>query len=217
MHRIRVVIAYQPGHQSRRYPYAIVREMFRDLGWPVVVAGGLEGDLYNCGQSKNAGVAQLEDPRADDVLVVADADCVTSEATLLQAVWMASHTPGVVWCGNQIRILDRDTTERLQSWREAAAQVSAGELRPCDATPQLYVIRRDAWDTLGGYDQSYVGYGFEDYDFRHRAAQRWPLRTAPGLLVHLWHQPDKEKVSPGSLYEANRARWEKTSGEPVPW
>ena len=192
----------------------MVRAMFAALGWPVSEHPGRPGEQYNCGQSKNAGV-HATPGIPEDVFVLADADCVTTAATLREAVWLAYQAPGVVWTGDSIRILDRDTTERITSWEGAAAETPYGEVRPADSTPQLLTIRRDFFDRVGGYDEAYVGYGFEDYDFRQRCAALAPLRAAHGTIVHLWHEPDREKVEPGELYEANRARWLAAGG--IPW
>lgn len=54
-------------------------------------------------------------------------------------------------------------------------------------------IGRDAYFAVGGFDESFVGWGGEDNEFWERATTRrlWPYGYLP--LVHLWHaaQPGK--------------------------
>jgi GT2 family glycosyltransferase len=54
-------------------------------------------------------------------------------------------------------------------------------------------IARDAFNRIGGMDESFVGWGGEDNEFWERAqtCRVWPYGYLP--LVHLWHQPQPEK------------------------
>lgn len=58
-------------------------------------------------------------------------------------------------------------------------------------------VERQAFFALGGFDESFVGWGGEDNEFWERAALR---RVHPwGFLpfVHLWHVAQPEKLQPG--------------------
>lgn len=54
-------------------------------------------------------------------------------------------------------------------------------------------ITRDAYDRIGGMDESFIGWGGEDNEFWERAqtCTLWPFGALP--IVHLWHvaQPGK--------------------------
>lgn len=56
-------------------------------------------------------------------------------------------------------------------------------------------ISRDAFFSIGGYDESFVGWGGEDNEFWDRALTRkvWPFGYLP--IVHLWHAPQPDKQS----------------------
>ena len=208
---VRIITAYQPGEPSRDKPYRIVRSWLESFGWPMIVVGGVPGEQYNCGHSKNQGVRDSPgDP--DDVLVITDADCLCPAAQIRQAVWLALQRPGIVAMGDAIRIMEQTDMDAIETWEHAVAPSLRGELRPTDNTPQLFAIRRDAFDHLGGYDEGYVGYGFEDYDFRYRASRMWEHRSVPGAIVHLWHEPAREKVMPGEIFRANQERWVASGG-----
>ena len=57
-------------------------------------------------------------------------------------------------------------------------------------------IARDAYFAIGGFDESFIGWGGEDNEFWERATTRrlWPYGYLP--LVHLWHaaQPGKHNA-----------------------
>ena len=58
-------------------------------------------------------------------------------------------------------------------------------------------VSRDAYMAIGGYDESFVGWGGEDNEFWERAQTRrvWPFGYLP--ILHLWHssQPRKRHAS----------------------
>jgi hypothetical protein len=56
-------------------------------------------------------------------------------------------------------------------------------------------MAREAFFAIGGFDESFVGWGGEDNEFWQRALVRktWPYGYLP--LVHLWHAPQPEKAS----------------------
>ena len=70
-------------------------------------------------------------------------------------------------------------------------------------------ISRDAYLAIGGFDESFVGWGGEDNEFWERAQTRnvWPYGYMP--LVHLWHeaQPGKfeRERETAALHESRSA------------
>ena len=60
-------------------------------------------------------------------------------------------------------------------------------------------MTRDAFFAIGGYDETFVGWGGEDNEFWQRALTRnvWPYAYMP--IVHLWHAPQPEKAKQDKL------------------
>ena len=56
-------------------------------------------------------------------------------------------------------------------------------------------ISREAYVSIGGFDESFVGWGGEDDEFWQRAQTRrvWPFGYLP--LVHLWHHAQTDKFN----------------------
>ncbi|MDP9190838.1 MAG: galactosyltransferase-related protein [Acidobacteriota bacterium] len=85
---------------------------------------------------------------------------------------------------------------------DTAAFFSSGELsmqRQCRIVQNLQgasvVVARDAFLDIGGFDESFVGWGGEDNEFWERAEARG-LVYAFGYLpfIHLWHAPQSGKL-----------------------
>ncbi len=74
-------------------------------------------------------------------------------------------------------------------------------------------VERQAFCEIGGFDESFVGWGGEDNEFWERAAL---LRLHPfGFLpfVHLWHEAQPEKLQAGG--PPNLRHWEQLRGLPA--
>lgn len=86
-----------------------------------------------------------------------------------------------------------------------------GDIKISDVAPEAIMqnaeaggsigITRDAYDRIGGMDESFIGWGGEDNEFWERAQTRrvWPYASLP--IVHLWHaaQPRKQDLNNPSL------------------
>jgi hypothetical protein len=64
------------------------------------------------------------------------------------------------------------------------------------------VVPRPLWEHTGGFDEGFVGWGFEDSAFHTVAGGS--LRT-PGELWHLYHVPAPETDPNHPLHRANKA------------
>lgn len=88
---------------------------------------------------------------------------------------------------------------------DQSAQVQSGHALSPGAVPESIMqnaeaggssaVARDAFFAIGGYDESFVGWGGEDNEFWERALTRrvWPYTYMP--LVHLWHAPQPGKAA----------------------
>jgi hypothetical protein len=73
-------------------------------------------------------------------------------------------------------------------------------------------VSREAYLAIGGYDESFQGWGGEDNEFWERAGtlRMWPYGYLP--MAHLWHAPQPGKAA---RENPNLARYEALSKRPV--
>ena len=73
-------------------------------------------------------------------------------------------------------------------------------------------MSRDTFFAIGGYDESFVGWGGEDNEFWERAQTRrvWPYAYLP--LLHLWHAAQSEKL--GESRASREQFWYRSSLRP---
>jgi N-terminal domain of galactosyltransferase len=57
-----------------------------------------------------------------------------------------------------------------------------------------FAADRQAYFDIGGFDESYVGWGGEDNELFRRASTRRARRFGYAPLIHLWHAPQPEKL-----------------------
>lgn len=65
---------------------------------------------------------------------------------------------------------------------------------PCDG---VLAVRRTAWDRVGGMDERYEGWGYEDTDLLHRLQQKVPggrMDPSGYTLRELWHDGGKRNL-----------------------
>jgi hypothetical protein len=89
---------------------------------------------------------------------------------------------------------------------EEQTEAALAGRRSLDAQPPVAILQnsqgggsiaitREAYERIGGFDESFVGWGGEDNEFweRGQALKVWPFAHLP--LVHLWHaaQPGKHQ------------------------
>lgn len=161
-----------------------------------------------------------------DQLVFCDVDCIPSR-TLVSAYRRAIERGGL--CCGPVRYLERfwhrhDAPHHVGDDAGLRARSAPHPARPAPSSEHVderhelfwslsFGLDRSTWDRLGGFDESYVGYGGEDTDFGFRARAagvglRW---MDDGLAFHQWHPVSDPPVEHLDDIVANarsfRRRW----------
>ncbi len=150
----------------------------------------LPDDIASPGAARNLSARMT----GSEVLVFNDADSIVSGNQIREASRLASIAPGLVFAYDLY----------VRASRRASVQYAADPDFPLGAERVIHssgsmgcvAIQRECFDALGGFDEAYVGWGYEDLDFARRAGARWPLRRVTGPLFHLWHGERREDDSP---------------------
>ena len=168
-------------------------------------------------RARNAGAAATD----ADVLVFLDVDCIPHRHLVADYANALADSPPALACG-QVRYLRAGWDEQ----RSLDEQSDALPIRPIVAMPTVDGARPDlfwslnfavhamTWQTLGGFDEGYTGYGAEDTDLGRRAHRDGiPLLWLPGALAyHQWHAPTRRDPARTSEIVANARRFRKRWG-----
>ena len=68
-------------------------------------------------------------------------------------------------------------------------------------------LHRELWDEIGGFDERFQGWGFEDLCFMHAAGQVGSVNRVPGIVYHLWHPRPEGGDADHPNYKANEFLW----------
>lgn len=138
---------------------------------------------WSPGRARNKGAADCK----ADVIVFNDADTIVPVEQIRQAAKAAQDAPGLVFAYDlYLRVAKDGTVADGPYEQEIMGSGSMG----CVA------IRRDCFNAAGGFDEGYLGWGYEDLDFANRCDKLWPNRRIPGPAYHLWHGDRRRDDSP---------------------
>ena len=211
--KVEVVIPFASDDPYRVKALQTIRDFYRDEfpDWPILYASS--SLPFNRAAAVNAAV------RASpaEIVVLNDADTLAPAEQIREAVRLAEEAPGFVWAYTLYLRLSRTVTEESRDWRDALT--APAEWGMVGAGSQgASAVRRDWFLNLGGLDERFAGWGYEDLEFNWRADATDTSRRVPGELRHLWHgdrRPDDSPLSadPADV-ERNYALWKELTGQP---
>lgn len=159
---------------------------------PVITADSGH-DPFHRAASRNLA-ARLTDA---DVLVFLDADAYVPLRQVEEAVEVARRVDVLVKPYSRAGYLTEQASETLVQGSPAPTFAAESWIHPpMDGFVGLaWVIRRDLFERLGGFDEGFVGYGGEDNAFAHAChVLLGSTRHVAGMGASLWHP--MERITP---------------------
>ena len=149
--------------------------------------------------------AAMRNAAADEVVVVGDADTIPEREPLIAAIRAAADSPFVHLPYDEYRWLGRTgSADHAAGVPLADCTVEQHVEGACSG---VYVATPRAWDSHGGQDEGFRGWGFEDaaWFLAHSTILGAPPVRHPGRVYALHHVGE---VRAGAAYDANAARME---------
>lgn len=132
-----------------------------------------------------------------DVAIVNDADCLVPADQLHTAAAQAFASARLVLAFDTYHYLSRLGTERVlngcrhfEACTEWSDQIGNSPV----------AVPRALWDRVGGFDERFIGWGYEDVAFVEACGG---ADRIAGPLFHQWHEPGEREAQPHFL--ANRS------------
>lgn len=187
--KLSVVIPFvsEDGHRRAVFEYVVDRwvEAFPDC--EIVVGVDSKSQPFSRSSARNDGVAKS----TGEILAIADADTVANPEFLHSAFELAHELPWVFPYRVYYNLNSKHTRHLLQV--RNLGILERPEVSQCEhAIPSvggIFFLKRKDFLEMGGYDERFVGWGYEDDAF-YLAADTILGRhetVVGGWVAHLWH------------------------------
>jgi hypothetical protein len=170
--------------------------------WPIVVGDHDEGPFNRARALNRAAAAAGE----WDVAVILDADMLVGVEQVEKAIAVALETggPALAYTEN-VRLTPGASKRIMAGWRGDWRSRGCVAHVYTDMCSAIVVVTRKLWDDVRGFDEGFVGWGYEDNAFMAAAETMSGLKVArvPGPAWHLHHRAQRRTPA---LMHSNRAR-----------
>lgn len=211
--KVVILVARRAGVEDRDRLWEFTRSWWENdhPDWPIIEGHHNEGP-FNRSAAINLAARQAGQW---DVAVVIDADVLVDPHLVRSTVDVAAGTNTLAIASPERWMLSQEGTAKILdgftgNWdgfvrqRYGTRDDKSGAQCSC-----CIAVSRSLWDSVGGFDELHVGYGWEDVSFRNACESisgKATIWLAPHPIWHLHHKPSPEDRERGALKTANEAR-----------
>lgn len=182
--RVAIVVPWRAGDPRRERAWTWCRTWWEQFGWPIFEVEHPPPEPFNRSWCINEGARRAW---PWDILVAIDADVFEGDPQQVRdgvaSAWETGrltipHTVGTDLNerGTSLLITERPGWERMVHRR-----------RPV-CTSRVWVMREDLFETVGGFDERFRGWGHEDVAAFHSMRTLRGCDQLPGTAWHLYHE-----------------------------
>lgn len=211
--RVVILVPRREGFpdRDRLWSYARARWASDHPTWPIFEGHHDEHEgPFNRAAAINRAAAAAGDW---DVAVIIDADVLIDPHVVRSVVDTAACTGAMVVSGHERRMLSAKATEQILAGYHGSWDVP-GFVRVSyfDQCSCCVGVSRALWDSVGGFDELHVGWGWEDVSFQYACqtmSGKRMIEVSHQPIWHLHHAPPKENNHQAPTTVANRARFDR--------
>lgn len=196
-----ILVPYRPISDRQRWLWDMVRPKLELFGWPIFI--GTCGEVWQRAVAVNDAARKAGDW---EVAFIADCDTIPDHDGILRAVDWVRSTKGGCRPHEQRYMLDH--TQSLVAVQRGVDAIPREKLKAPWAGGGLDVVHREAWDKVGGMNEAYTTWGWEDSDWHVQLVVKASWDRLPGVAWHLHHDATDPRPNPES-----RKRFQQTLRE----
>jgi predicted glycosyltransferase involved in capsule biosynthesis len=194
--KVSVLIPWRTDKGQREKNFWRVVHQYKEiLGKDIEIVVADSGDeIFNRAASRNAGFSSS----TGDIVIFADADTLPTPSGLNKAI-EAIHT-GSLWAypfDMYYSLTEGPSRKLIADESTDIDRPSSGEYDfLMKSIAGVLVFSREAFIQSGGYNEDFVGWGYEDDEFNTVCGQilGHPFRANREFVVHLWHPRTEEET-----------------------
>jgi hypothetical protein len=192
--KVSILIPWRTDHGSRAAAFEYLLPRWEATGADVCVGEDDPTGPFNCSRAQNRAFRKAKHDR----LLMFGADQIPPIRTeLLDAMLSLSAEPWIPIMA-QTGYYSRESTGRILAGADPFAEPLEYTLPFCTG---VIGVTRHAYESAGGMDERFSGWGYEDAAFRQTLAGLFGAPPALGNTLRcLWHETDHRKaVSPNEV------------------
>jgi hypothetical protein len=204
---VATLVPRRAGIEERDRLWAFTRPWWENdhPTWPIYEGQHTEGP-FNRSAAINAAARAAGDW---DVAVIIDADIIANADAVRAGVEIAASTNMMVVSHDERIMLTQQGTNKILNGYRGNWRVKGIQERVYgDSVSCVVIVSRQLWDLVGGFDELFSGWGYEDTAFRIAAETLTgkPLIRLSSELFHLWHTLSPEAKPGCPTFKANGVR-----------
>jgi hypothetical protein len=197
-----ILVPYRSDGGRRDAAWAFVRKHWSALGYPIFEGESPDGP-FNAAAARNAAARKAGDW---EVAVFVDADTVMFDHDQVRkAVTLAARSGQFVRPYNRYVMTDEQSADAIMRTGTVPMSGRVAVLRSGVAHGGVNIVSRRLFDAVGGYDERFRGWGWEDTAFEMACRAFGGYHEFAGQVHHLWHEKTPDRSTDNPQYLANIA------------
>lgn len=203
-----VVIPFRPNPKepNRTKSFLFVQNFWLNNFDCEVIYGDSDTTVFNRSQARNNGVSEAKNSN----IVLCDADTFCEKHNVVEAFNLVESSGRWVLPYTRYYRLSKSFSDHVINNRIDIINKPYYDIKFVkNSWSGVICLTKDMFDAVGGYNEAYQGWGFEDYEFKNKLdASVGPHLRTKGSSYHLWHQVEPNSTKDSNTYNTNRLIYE---------